>query len=120
MVSTGLRFEKQVQKLLEKHDWYVIKKGQGVDLIALKNGIALVIECKDWKQEICGKTLRAIVSKLKRETRKLLKHPYFGSLLQNKLVIPIFVSKSRLRDLYQTEPVLVFEFEEFEKFVGGE
>jgi len=116
--TNGLKFEKQVQSLLEKHGWYVIKKGQGVDLIAIRRSVVLVIECKNWRQEICGKTLRVIVSKLKRETKKLLKHPYFGSLLRDKEVIPVFVSKGRLRDLYQTDPVRVFEWNEFVEFVA--
>lgn len=115
-MNSGLKFEKDVQKLLEKHGWVVIKKGQGVDLIALKPKMALVIECKDWNSEICGKTLRHMVSKLKRETRKLQKHQYFGSLLKDKVVIPVLVSKGRLRDLYQTDPVRVFEFDQFVRF----
>lgn len=117
--NSGTKFEKEVQKLLEKHGWTVIKKGQGVDLIAMKNGVVLVIECKNWNGEICGKTLRGIVSKLKRESKKLLKHKYFGSLLQSKTVIPVLVSKGRLRDLYQSDPVRVFEWFEFVRFIRG-
>ncbi|MCS7125648.1 MAG: hypothetical protein NZ929_01885 [Aigarchaeota archaeon] len=44
----GRRFEWQVKNLLEKKSWLVVRaaRSKPVDLVALKNGLILLIECK--------------------------------------------------------------------------
>jgi len=105
-------FELEVFSFLESCGWSVFYKGKGYDLLALKKGVALLVECKDWRKVIKGKTLRKMVRKLKKEYRKFLE-----SDRRFSEVIPILLVSGEVDDLYRTEPVLVFDFEAFRSFV---
>jgi len=46
---SGYRFELAVKKYLEKHGWYVVRSAGShgaVDLVAIRNGTVLLIQCK--------------------------------------------------------------------------
>jgi len=106
-----VNLELEVVSLLKGLGWYVVKKGKGFDILAIKRDVVLVIECKDWNRVICGITLRKIVRKLKKEHRKVVRE------FSSKDVVPVLVCRNKVKDLYRTEPVLVFTFEEFRNFV---
>jgi len=105
-------FELEVFSFLEANGWSVFYKGKGYDLLAIKKGFALLIECKDWNKVIKGKTLRKMVRKLKYEYRKFLEANVGFSE-----VVPILLVSGRVDDMYRTEPVRVFDFESFKNFV---
>ena len=105
-------FELEVFSFLEANGWSVFYKGKGYDLLALKKGVALLIECKDWKKTIRGKTLRKMVRKLKSEYRKFIE-----SEIGFSEVIPILLVSGSFDDMYRTEPVRVFDFSTFKEFV---
>ena len=105
-------FERRVAAVLEECGWCVVAKGKGYDLLALKPNIALLIECKGWNRCIKGKTLRRIVGRLKKEYREL-----DTELVKGREVIPVLVVADRIEDMYRTDPVRVFDFESFRKFL---
>ncbi|MHC1625420.1 MAG: restriction endonuclease [Methermicoccaceae archaeon] len=105
-------FERRVAATLEENGWCVVAKGKGYDLLALKPNIALLIECKGWNRSIKGKTLRKIVGRLKKEYREL-----DTELVKGREVIPVLVVADRIEDMYKTEPVKVFNFKEFKRFL---
>lgn len=105
-------FERRVAEALEENGWHVIAKGKGYDLLALKPGIALLIECKGWNRSIGGKTLRSIVNKLREQQDKLPAH-----LSADRAIVPIVVVAGQIGDLYLTDPVRVFDFNSFKNFL---
>lgn len=76
----GIRFEREIQKLLESNGWFVFRcaESKPLDLIAVRDKRILFIECKSNYKEH-GPELRrlaGIAAKLKRKVH--LVHPYEG------------------------------------------
>jgi Holliday junction resolvase len=113
-ISAGLRFELQVKRLLEQHGFTVLKRGKGVDLIAINRSSILFIECKNYQQTITGKTLTKIVRKLNKSVNRFLSDPYYSYLTNGKQIFKVIISRNCISKRYGR---LIFTFEEFKKFL---
>jgi len=66
-IKKGIRFELKVKRLLEKEGWHVIRthRSRPIDLIAIKNGQILLIECKagKWLTPVQQNKIQRLASK---------------------------------------------------------
>jgi len=114
-VSKGLTLELQVQEILENAGYATLKRGKGIDIIAYSHTSILFVECKNWSQNITGKTLTKIRRKLNHSVQEFLNNPLYAKIAHNKQIIKVIIASNPITIRYGD--ILTFTLSEFAEFI---
>lgn len=117
----GKRFEEEVRKFLKNNtNGITIPKGKYTDFILITTNSFYLIEVKNLRRKIKGKTLNSYLNKLDKKTKEILEKPKWKEISKNKEVFKILVSKNSIKKKYTQNRKLIMNFTEFREFFKNE